>query len=120
MARVRRAPARKRRHKKILKMAKGYWGGRRRLYRTALETVRRALVYSYRDRRVRRRSFRRLWILRISAACKREGISYSRFIAGLNKAGVKINRKNLAELAVNDAENFRKLVALAKEHISNN
>lgn len=115
MARVKRAPARRKRRKKILKMAKGYRGGRRKLYRTALETVRRALVYSYRDRKVKKRTFRRLWITRISSACKREGISYNRFIAGLNKAGVKIDRKNLAQIALSDSQAFRELVSLAKD-----
>jgi large subunit ribosomal protein L20 len=119
MARVTRAPARKKRHKKILKMAKGYRGGRSKLYRTALETVKRALVYSYRDRRARKRFFRRLWITRISAACQREGISYSQFINGLNRAGVKINRKNLAEMALSDEQGFRQLVTLAKQQLNN-
>ncbi|MDD5613542.1 MAG: 50S ribosomal protein L20 [Candidatus Omnitrophica bacterium] len=117
MARVRRAPARKQRHKKIFQMAKGFRGGRGKLYRTALETVRRALVYSYRDRKVKKRVFRRLWIMRMSVACKDEGISYSRLIYGLNKAGLELNRKQLAEMAVNDREGFRKIVALAKDHI---
>lgn len=118
MARVKRAVARKKRHKKILRQAKGYYGARSRLYRTALETVRRALVYSYRDRKVRKRFFRRLWILRISAACKEYGISYSRFIAGLKKAGVEVNRKLLADIALRDSESFRKLVELSQNHIS--
>ncbi len=119
MARVKRAPARRERHKKVLKAAKGYRGGRRKLYRTALETVKRAFVYSYRDRKVRKRFFRSLWITRISSACKNEGLSYNKFIDGLNKAGVKIDRKNLAEMALSDSEGFKKLVSLAKEQISN-
>lgn len=118
MVRVKRSPATRKRHKKILRMAKGYYGGRRKLYRTALETVRRALVYSYRDRKAKKRVFRSLWILRISSALKKEGISYSRFIHALNKAGVKINRKNLAEMSVNDIQGFRELVSLAKEQIN--
>jgi large subunit ribosomal protein L20 len=119
MARVKRAPARKKRHKKVFKMAKGYYGGRRKLYRTALETVRRALVYSYRDRKVRKRVFRRLWILRISSACKEIGISYSKFIDGLKKTGIDINRKALADIAINDQDAFRKLADLAKQKIHN-
>ena len=115
MARVRYAPTRKKKHKKVFKMAKSYRGGRSKLYRTALETVDRALVYSYRDRKARKRSFRQLWITRISAACKKEGISYNKFISALNKAGVKIDRKNLAQLAVSDARGFKKLVAFAKK-----
>ena len=118
MARVNYAPARKKRHHKVLNMAKGYRGGRGKLYRTALETVKRALVYSYRDRKVRKRLFRRLWITRISVACKNEGISYSRFIYGLNKAGIQMDRKILSELAVNDANGFKKIIAVAKEQIA--
>ena len=117
MARVRRAPARKKRHKKVFQTAKGFRGSRGKLYRTALETVRRALVYSYRDRKVKKRVFRRLWIMRMSMACKDEGISYSRLIYGLNKAGLELNRKQLAEMAVNDREGFKKIVSLAKDHI---
>ncbi|HDL09718.1 MAG TPA: 50S ribosomal protein L20 [Candidatus Omnitrophica bacterium] len=119
MARATRSPARRKKHKKILKMAKGYRGGRSKLYRTALETVKRALVYSYRDRRVRKRFFRRLWITRISAACQKEGISYSQFINGLNRAGVKVDRKNLAQIALTDETGFRQLVDLAKQHLNN-
>ncbi len=117
MARVKRAPARKKRHNKILKMAKGYRGGRGKLYRTVLETVKRALVYSYRDRKVRKRLFRRLWINRISIACKNEGLSYSKLINGLNKANVTLNRKQLAQMALDDSEGFKQIVSLAKEHI---
>ena len=117
MARVKRAPARKKRHSKILKMAKGYRGGRGKLYRTALETVRRALVYSYRDRKVRKRVFRRLWINRISIACKNEDFSYSKLINGLIKAGVELNRKQLAQMVLDDNEGFKQVVVLAKEHI---
>ncbi|MDP8216296.1 MAG: 50S ribosomal protein L20 [Candidatus Kaelpia imicola] len=117
MVRVKRAPARKKRHNKILKMAKGYRGGRGKLYRTALETVRRALVYSYRDRKVRKRIFRRLWINRVSIACKNEDFSYSKLINGLTKAGVQLNRKQLSEMALDDREGFRQIVSLAREHI---
>ena len=115
MARVKHAVARRKRHSKILKLAKGYRGGRGRLYRTALETIKRALVYNYRDRKVRKRLFRRLWITRISVACKNEGISYSKLIYGLNKAGIQMDRKNLAEMAVNDSDSFKKVVTIAKE-----
>ena len=115
MARVKHAVAAKKRHKKVLKSAKGYRGGRSKLYRTALETVRRALIYNYRDRKVRKRIFRSLWITRISAACREEGLSYSRFMAGLDKAGVKINRKNLSQMALSDQPGFKKLVSLVKE-----
>ncbi|MDP8252816.1 MAG: 50S ribosomal protein L20 [Candidatus Kaelpia aquatica] len=117
MVRVRRAPARKKRHNKVLKMAKGYRGGRGKLYRTALETVRRALVYSYRDRKVRKRIFRRLWINRVSIACKNEDFSYSKLINGLTKADVQLNRKQLAQMALDDREGFKQIVSLAREHI---
>jgi large subunit ribosomal protein L20 len=117
MARVKRAPARKKRHNKVLKMAKGFRGGRGKLYRTALESVRRALIYSYRDRKVRKRVFRQLWVSRISIASKNEGLSYSRFISGLNKAGVGLNRKQLAQMALEDSEGFKQVVSLAKEQI---
>ncbi|MDP8233504.1 MAG: 50S ribosomal protein L20 [Candidatus Saelkia tenebricola] len=119
MARVTCAPTRRKRHNKILKMAKGYRGGRGKLFRTAIETVHRALVYSYRDRKVKKRLFRRLWITRISSSCKNEGISYSKLIYGLNKADIQIDRKNLAEMAINDLNGFKKLVAVAKEQIAN-
>jgi len=114
MPRVKHSVATHKRHKKILKQAKGYWGARSKLYRRAKETVQRALVYSYRDRRVKKRQFRRLWITRISIACKNLGISYNRFIQGLKKAKVDLDRKMLADLAVNDPEAFGKLVELAK------
>ncbi len=117
MARVKRSPARKGRKKKVLQRARGFRGGRKKLYRTAVETVRRAEVYSYRDRKVRKRDFRSLWVVRIAAACKNEDIAYSRFIHGLDKAGVKINRKNLAEMALNDTAGFKTLVELAKEQL---
>jgi len=114
MPRVKHAVATHKRHKKILKQAKGYWGSRSKLYRRAKETVQRALVYSYRDRRRKKRAFRELWITRISIACKNLGISYSRFIHGLTKAKVMLDRKILADLAVNDLPTFGKLVELAK------
>ena len=114
MPRVKGGVTSRRRKKKILKMAKGYVGGRSRLYRTAKETVRKALQYSYRDRKAKKREFRRLWILRINAMARMHGMSYSRFINGLKKAGVEINRKILADMAVNDEQGFVKLIEVAK------
>ena len=106
--------ARKKYVKKILKRAKGFVGGRRRMLRTAMETVERAEVYATRDRRTRKREFRALWITRISAAVRSKGLNYSRFISGLVKSGVIIDRKMLAELAVRDEAAFNQLVDLAK------
>ena len=103
------------RHKKILKMAKGYWGKRSKHYRRAIETVRRALVYAYRDRKVKKREFRRLWITRINAACRQAGITYSALINGLKKAKVNIDRKILADLAVKDSLAFQKLVEMVRK-----
>lgn len=102
-----------RRHKKVLKMAKGYRGGRSKLYRSAVETVDRALNYAYRDRRVRKRDFRRLWIVRINAAARLHGLSYSRFIDGLSKAKVEVDRKILADIAVTDPSAFGKYADIA-------
>ncbi len=115
MPRTKHSVASHRRKKKIFKLAKGYTGGRSKLYRTAREAVNRALAYSYRDRKVRKRDFRRLWIARINAAARMNGLSYSRFISGLKKSNIEINRKVLAELAVNDQEGFSKLAEIAKE-----
>ncbi len=106
------------RRKKIMKMAKGYVGGRGRLYRSARETVERALTFAYRDRRVKKRSFRGLWITRIGAAAKLNGISYSQLIKGLKQAGVELDRKILAELAVADLPAFGQLAQTAKTHLS--
>jgi large subunit ribosomal protein L20 len=105
---------RKEHRKKILKRAKGFWGRRGTNYKTAKDAVAKALSYAYRDRRDRKGEFRKLWIIRINAACREEGISYSRLIAGLNKAGVVINRKALAHLAVEDTQAFKAVVAKAK------
>ena len=102
------------RRKKILKKAKGYFGGRRKLYRTAAETVLRAGAFAYRDRKQRKREFRRLWIVRINAAAREHGLSYSRLIAGLDAAGVEVDRKNLADVAVSDPQAFARLAELAK------
>ncbi len=115
MPRVTLSPARRRRHKRILRQAKGYRGGRSRLYRTAKEAVMRARAYAYRDRRTRKREFRALWITRIGAACRMRDISYNQFIHGLQKANVQLNRKMLAEIAVSDPEAFDRLVAIARE-----
>ena len=105
------------RHKKVLKQAQGYWGARSRLFKTAKEAVMRALRYSYRDRRVRKREFRRLWITRINAACRANGIQYGRFIEGLTKAGIALDRKALAEVAINDEKAFAELVDRARAHV---
>ena len=114
MARIKVGVTAHRRHKKILKMAKGYRGTRSRLFKKANESVMKALFYARRDRRAKKREFRKLWIARINAATRANGLSYSRFICGLTKAGVIVNRKMLADLAVNDAAAFAKLVEVAK------
>ena len=114
MSRAVDGPKRKNHRKKILKMAKGYWGRRHSNYKTAKDAVTKGLFYAYRDRRDRKGDFRRLWIIRINAACKAEGLTYSRFINGLNKAGIIINRKVLASLAVEDSASFKEVVARAK------
>ena len=115
MSRVKRGFSARRRRKKILKLAKGYYGAKSKLFRPANEQVLKSLAYAYRDRRNRKRDFRKLWIARINAAARQNGMSYSRFIAGLKANGVEINRKILADLAVNDAEAFKQLVAVAKK-----
>ncbi len=117
MPRATSSPATKRRHKKILKQAKGYWGRRHSNFRIARETVERGLAFAYRDRRQRKRQFRRLWITRINAATREHGLSYSQFIHGLQQAQVSLDRKILADLAVNDVQAFAKLASLAKEHL---
>ncbi|MGE3165363.1 MAG: 50S ribosomal protein L20 [Planctomycetota bacterium] len=114
MTRVRTSVATRRRRKRLLKHARGYWGARRRLFRTAKETFTRAEAFATRDRRNRKREIRRLWITRISAACRQRGISYSRFVHGLLQAQVQLNRKELSELAIRNPEAFDKLVVLAK------
>ncbi len=119
MPRVKGGYTTRRRRKAILKLAKGYYGSKHALYRTAHEQVMRSLAYAYRDRKVRKRDFRKLWITRINAACQLNGLKYSRFIYGLNQADVAINRKMLAEMAVNDAEGFTKLCDIAKQGIAN-
>ena len=114
MARVKRGVPSRARHKKVLKEAKGYYGARRKVYRVAKQAVTKAGQYSYRDRRTRKREFRRLWIVRINAAARDFGLSYSRFIDGLNKAGIEVDRKVLADLAVNDKAAFTALAEKAK------
>ena len=116
--RVKRGMAAHRRHKKYLDLAKGFRGGRSKLYRTAREAVERALVYSFRDRKVRKREFRKLWILRINAGARENGLSYSKLMFGLAQAGVALNRKVLADLAVRQKEDFAKLVELAKTKLA--
>jgi large subunit ribosomal protein L20 len=115
MPRASNAVARKRRKKKVLKQAKGYYGRKHSSYRLANEQLMRSGAYAFRDRRARKRDFRRLWITRINAAARRDGMSYSEFIHGLDEAGIEVNRKMLAEIAVNDPEGFRRFVELARE-----
>ena len=115
MSRATNAVARRRRRKKVLKQAKGYWGRKHSSYRLANEQVMRSGNYAYRDRRRRKREMRRLWIVRINAAARREGMSYSELIHGLSEAGVDVNRKMLADIAVRDPEAFRRFAELARE-----
>jgi large subunit ribosomal protein L20 len=112
--RVKTGTVRRRRHKKLLKLARGFYSGRRKHFRKAKEQLERSLVYAYRDRKRKKRDFRRLWITRINAACRLNGISYSKFIYALNKANINLDRKILADLAVNDAKAFAKVVETAK------
>ena len=119
MPRVKGGYVTRQRRKKVLKLAKGYFGSKHTLYKTAHEQVMRSLAYAYRDRKNRKRDFRKLWISRINAACKLNGMKYSRFINGLDRAGIEVNRKMLAEMAVNDAQGFAKLVELAKQGLVN-
>jgi len=114
MARVKRGKVAHRRHKSVLKQARGFVGGRSRLFRSAKETLMRAKRYAYRDRRTRKRVFRKLWIARISAAVREQGLSYSRFMNALGTAGVQLDRRTLSELAVRDPAAFSQVVALAK------
>lgn len=118
MPRVKRAVHSHKKRRKVMKAAKGFHGGKRRLYRLAKETVMRALRYAYRDRRARKREFRSLWIVRVNAAAREHGLSYSRFMHGLAKAGVEVDRKILADLAVNDPAAFAALVDAAKAAIA--
>ncbi len=118
MARIKGGMNAKKKHKRVLKLAKGYRGARSKQYRVAKQSVMRALASSYAGRKERKRQFRRLWIARINAAARMNGISYSRMMHGLKLAGVEINRKMLAELAVNDAEGFKTLAELAKSKVA--
>ncbi|AGZ20720.1 50S ribosomal protein L20 [Campylobacter coli] len=115
MARVKTGAVRRRRHKKVLKLARGFYSGRRKHFRKAKEQLERSLVYAYRDRRRKKRDFRRLWIVRINAACRLNDLSYSKFINGLKKAGIELDRKILADLAMNDAAAFAKIAEAAKK-----
>lgn len=115
MARVKTGVVRRRRHKKILKLARGFYSARHKHFRKAKEQLERSLVYAYRDRRRKKRDFRRLWIVRINAACRLNDISYSRFINGLKKAKIELDRKVLADLTMNDAAGFAKVVESVKK-----
>ncbi|MCL6598199.1 50S ribosomal protein L20 [Alicyclobacillus macrosporangiidus] len=117
MARVKGGVVTRRKHKKILKLARGYRGSKHRLYRTAKQQVWKSYMYAYRDRRARKRDFRRLWIQRINAAARLNGLSYSRFMHGLKLAGVEVNRKMLADLAVADSKAFAELANVAKQKL---
>ena len=118
MPRVKRGMMTRKRHNRILTRAKGYWGSRHSLYRQAHEAVMHAAQYAYRDRRVRKREFRKLWIARINAACRAQGVTYSRFINGLSKAGILVDRKVMADLAVNDPAGFSVLVQQAQQALT--
>ncbi|SRR5581483_5398861 len=114
MPRAKGGPKTRRRHKKTLKLAKGYVGGRRKTYRQARETVERGLTYAYRDRKQKKRDIRSLWIVRINAAARQNGISYSQLVAGLRAAGVEVDRKILAALAVDDPQAFAQIAGIAR------
>jgi large subunit ribosomal protein L20 len=118
MARVKRGPKRVQKRKKILKIAKGYYGTRSKAYRIAKQAVDHALVYAYRDRRQRKRQFRRLWITRINAAARLNGLSYNRLVDGLKKAGCRLDRKVLADIAVHDAAGFTRVAEVAKQALA--
>ncbi len=115
--RVKTGVVRRRRHKRLLKQAKGFFSGRRKHFRKAKEQLERSLVYAYRDRRQKKRDFRKLWITRINAACRLNDISYSRFIYGLSKAGIELDRKILADMAMTDAAAFTKVAEAAKAQL---
>ena len=114
MPRAKGGPKTRRRHKKTMKLAKGYVGGRRKTYRQARETVERGLTYAYRDRKQRKRQFRSLWIVRINAAAREHGLSYNRFMAGVRMAGIELDRKSLADIAVSDPQAFAAVAERAK------
>ena len=114
MTRVKRGFKRAQRRKRMMKFAKGFYGAKSRLYRSAKEAVEKALGYAYRDRKVKKRDFRRLWVVRIGAACVQNGMSYSKFMAGINKSGIELNRKVLADMAAQDPAGFTQLIDKAK------
>jgi large subunit ribosomal protein L20 len=118
MARVKGGFVTRRRHKKILKLARGYFGSKHRLFRTAKQQVMKSLLYAYRDRRQKKRDFRKLWITRINAAARINGLSYSKFMHGLKLSGIEVNRKMLADLAVNDLNAFNDLATAAKQKVN--
>ena len=118
MARVKGAMMTRKRRNKVLKLAKGYWGAKSKHYRTANQAVMKSLTYAYTGRKLKKRNFRQLWITRISAGCKMNGMNYSTFMNGLKRAGISINRKMLAELAVNDKAAFAQLVDTAKQALA--
>lgn len=120
MTRVKGGTISRARHKKVMKQAKGYFGSKHRLYRTAHEQVMHSGKYAYRDRKQKKRDFRKLWITRINAACRQNDISYSKFINGLNIAGVTINRKMLSEIAIDNPQTFTELVSIAKDALNGN
>jgi len=117
MTRVKRGVIKRKKHKKVLKEARGYYGSKSRSYRIAKEQLLKSMSYVYRDRKNKKRNFRRLWITRINAAARINGMSYNEFICGLKKASIDINRKMLSEMAVNDPNTFKKLVEVAKEQL---
>jgi large subunit ribosomal protein L20 len=118
MARVKQGITSKKRHKKILKMARGYYGRAKSCFRIALGKVEKALRYAYRDRRNKKRDFRRLWIQRINAATRAHGLAYSQFMLGIKKAGIDLNRKVLSEMAIHHPDEFSSLVATSKKHLN--
>jgi len=117
MARVKRAMMTRARRKKVLKLAKGYWGAKSKHFKMANQAVMKSLTYAYTGRKLKKRDFRKLWITRISAACKANGMNYSRFMHGLKLAGINLNRKMLSEMAIHEPEAFTKLIGTAKEAI---
>jgi len=117
MARIKGAVTTRKRRKKILKLAKGYWGAKSKLFKMANQAVMKSLTYAYVGRKQKKRDFRRLWIMRINAGCKANGMNYSRFMFGLKKAGINLNRKMLSEIAIHEPEAFTQLVGTAKEAI---
>jgi large subunit ribosomal protein L20 len=116
--RVKRSVAARKKHRKVLQQAKGYWGQKHSSYKRAKEQVDKSLVYAYRDRKARKRTFRRLWIIRINAAARKEGLSYNQFVSGCRKAGIELDRKVLADLAVSDPDAFKMIAEQAKSALA--